>query len=231
MILSDGDIKERLDAGDLAIEPLDNPELQIQPASVDLRLGNEFIEFEGSNIPCIHPYNAEEGQNYTREDQASLDDFATEGLVIQEDDGKNEKYIETGDEYILQPKEFVLGSTYERVDIPADLVARVEGRSSLGRLAIVVHATAGFVDPGYSGKITLELSNLGNTAVALRPGEMRVSQLVFNELKTAAERPYGEERGSKYQGQKGPTASKIQNDDEWQRQAYEEKNLGHLDSD
>jgi dCTP deaminase len=115
---------------------------------------------------------------------------------------------------VLHPGDFVLGTTHERVAIPDDLIAHVEGRSSLGRLAIVVHATAGLCDPGYQGQITLELSNLGRAPVSLSPG-MRISQLTFTELKTPADRPYGAERGSKYQGQSGPQASKIQGDREF----------------
>ncbi|MFP4188349.1 MAG: dCTP deaminase [Halobacteriales archaeon] len=192
MILSDRDIRKRLEGGALVVEPLDDPELQIQPASIDLRLGNEFLEFERSNIPCIHPESEEETEEYTRR-----------------------RVVEGGDEYVLHPGDFVLGTTYETVEIPDDLVARVEGRSSLGRLAVVVHATAGFVDPGYRGQITLELSNLGTAPVALRPEEMRISQIVLTELSSPAETPYGEERGSKYQDQDGPTASRIGDDEEW----------------
>ncbi|NLV11540.1 dCTP deaminase [Halomicrobium sp. HM KBTZ05] len=191
MILSDTDILRRLEAGDLVIEPLDDIDLQVQPASVDLRLGREFLEFQHANIPCIHPNSEQETEEYT--DRVTVDD---------------------GDEYILHPGDFVLGTTHERVEIPADLIAHVEGRSSLGRLAIVVHATAGLCDPGYEGQITLELSNLGTAPVALSPG-MRISQLTFTELKTPADRPYGEERGSKYQGQTGPQASKIEKDHEF----------------
>ncbi|MBX0321973.1 dCTP deaminase [Halomicroarcula sp. F13] len=191
MILSDADIERRLREGDLVVEPLDDPDIQIQPASVDLRLGHEFLEFQHANIPCIHPNSEDEVADYVEE------------TTIDEDG-----------EYILHPGDFVLGTTHERVEIPDDLIAHVEGRSSLGRLAIVVHATAGLCDPGYEGQITLELSNLGTAPVALTPG-MRISQLTFTELKTPAERPYGSERGSKYQGQRGPQASKIQGDREF----------------
>ncbi len=191
MILSDQDIQDRIDEGDLVIEPLDNPELQIQPASVDLRLGNEFLEFQRTNIPTIHPNSEQEVDDYVRK-----------------------TYVDEEDEFILHPGDFVLGTTHESVVIPDDIIAHVEGRSSLGRLAIVVHATAGLCDPGYEGQITLELSNLGAAPVALTPG-MRISQLTFTELKSPAERPYGEERGSKYQGQKGPQASRVQNDPEF----------------
>ena len=191
MILSDVDIRRRLDEGDLVIEPLDEPDLQIQPASVDLRLGREFLEFQRTNIPCIHPNSEQE-----------IDEYVSE-TVVPEDD-----------EFILHPGDFVLGTTKERVEIPDDLIAHVEGRSSLGRLAIVVHATAGLCDPGYHGQITLELSNLGAAPVSLAP-DMRISQLTFTELSTPAERPYGEERGSKYQEQEGPQASKIGGDREF----------------
>ncbi|SDF19620.1 dCTP deaminase [Halorientalis regularis] len=191
MILSDTNILDRLAEGDLVIEPLEDVDLQVQPASVDLRLGREFLEFQHANIPCIHPNSEQEVEEYV-----------------------DETHVEEGDEFILHPGDFVLGTTVERVEIPPDLIAHVEGRSSLGRLAIVVHATAGLCDPGYQGQITLELSNLGTAPVALTPG-MRISQLTFTELKTAADRPYGEERGSKYQDQSGPQASKIQGDDEF----------------
>lgn len=188
MILSDADIRRRLGDGDLVIDPLDDPELQIQPASVDVRLGREFLEFRRANIPCIHPNREQEVGEYV-----------------------SETVIEDGNEFVLHPGDFVLGTTKERVEVPPDLVAQVEGRSSLGRLAVVVHATAGFIDPGYRGQVTLELSNLGSAPVALTPG-MRISQLVFTELKTASERPYGAERGSKYQDQAGPQASRIGGD-------------------
>ena len=191
MILSDGDILRRLEQGDLVVEPLADVDLQVQPASVDLRLGREFLEFQHANIPCIHPTSEREVDEYVEE-------------TVVDEDG----------EYILHPGDFVLGTTHERVEIPDDLIAHVEGRSSMGRLAIVIHATAGIVDPGYRGQITLELSNLGTAPVALTPG-MRISQVIFTELKNRAERPYGEERGSKYQDQGGPQASKIQGDREF----------------
>jgi dCTP deaminase len=193
MILSDTDLLERLGEGDLVVDPIDHLDTQVQPASIDMRLGSEFLEFQRTNIPCIHPDRADEVDEYVRE-----------------------TYVEEGEEFILHPGDFVLGTTKERVEIPSDLVATVEGRSSLGRLAVVVHATAGFIDPGFCGKITLELSNLGAAPVALSP-DMRVSQLVFTELKSASTRPYGIERGSKYQDQDGPKASKIQDDPEFER--------------
>jgi len=192
MILSDTDILARLREGDLMIDPLDDVDQQVQPASVDLRLGSEFLEFQRTNISCIHPTDEDEVGEYI-----------------------DETVVTEGEEFILHPGDFVLGTTKERVEMPTDLVANVEGRSSLGRLAVVVHATAGFVDPGYRGQVTLELSNLGTAPVALTPG-MRVSQLVFTELSSAAERPYGSDRGSKYQDQHGPQASRIGDDPEFE---------------
>lgn len=185
MILSDGDIKKRLAEGDLAIEPLSDPDLQIQPASVDLRLDDEFVVYRLSHMPVIDPRDPETVSRYTHRVK-----------------------IADGEAFTLHPGEFVLGSTHEWVRIPDDLVARVEGRSSIGRLAVVVHATAGFIDPGFEGRITLELSNLGRVAVKLYPG-MRISQIVLHEMKNAAERPYGASRGSKYQGQDRPETSRI----------------------
>ncbi|MFW5919723.1 MAG: dCTP deaminase [Halanaeroarchaeum sp.] len=193
MILSDGDILDRLAAGDLVIEPLEDVDLQVQPASVDVRLGREFLEFQRANIPSIHPNSENETEDYTQK-----------------------RVIDDDREFILHPGDFVLATTKERVEIPPDLVAQVEGRSSLGRLAVITHATAGFVDPGFRGRITLELSNLGTAPVALTP-EMRIAQLVFTELKNPARKPYGAERGSKYQDQTGPEASRIQGDEEFSR--------------
>ncbi|HUR70168.1 MAG TPA: dCTP deaminase [Candidatus Thermoplasmatota archaeon] len=188
MILSDADILARLKTGDLVVDPLDDPDVQVQPASIDLRLGNEFLVFRHPHIPYVDPRSG------------NVADY-TEKIAIAD-----------GAAFILHPGEFVLGTTYERVRIPHDLVAKVEGRSSLGRLAVVVHATAGFVDPGFEGHITLELSNLGRVPVALHP-KMRVSQIAIHQMTGPAARPYGHPtRGSKYQGQRGPTASRIGSD-------------------
>lgn len=188
MILSDADIKKRLERGDLVVEPIDDPELQIQPASIDLRLGAQFVLYRQPLVPFLDARDAHSIERHV------------EHIEIPAEEG-----------FVLQPGAFALGTTYERVRIPPDLVARVEGRSSIGRLAVVVHATAGFIDPGFAGQITLELSNLGRCAVKLYPG-MRISQIVFHEMKSPAERPYGSARGSKYQGQEGPIASRIGKD-------------------
>jgi len=214
MILSDRDIKSRLKEGDLVVEPLDDPELQIQPASVDMRLGREFLVFEHPSISCIHPERGDEVEEYVTRTTVTGPSNKSQ-QTLQEVAVANDATVDTIDqEFILHPDDFVLATTKERVEIPDDIIAHVEGRSSLGRLAIVVHATAGIVDPGYEGNITLELSNLGTAPVALRP-DMRISQLTFTKLTSPAERPYGEERGSKYQNQDGPTASRIGSDNEW----------------
>ncbi|MFB6262970.1 MAG: dCTP deaminase [Bradymonadaceae bacterium] len=189
MVLSDRDIRRRLEAGDLTVEPIDDPDRQIQPASVDVRLGREFVVYKLPHVACIDTDDPSTAHGYT------------ETVEIDPDEG-----------FTLHPGEFVLGSTQEWVDMPDDLVARVEGRSSIGRLAVVVHATAGFIDPGFEGRITLELSNLGRVAVKLYPG-MRISQLVFQTLSSPAQRPYGPDRGSKYQGQSGPATSRIADDE------------------
>ncbi|MCH2110410.1 MAG: dCTP deaminase [Polyangiaceae bacterium] len=188
MILSDRDLKARIESGSIGISPLDDPDLQIQPASIDLRLSNHFVVYHLPQVACIDP-----------KDENTVTG-CTESIVIDE-----------GKAFVLHPGEFALGSTLERVRVPNDLVARVEGRSSIGRLAVVVHATAGFIDPGFEGDITLELANLGSCAVKLYPG-MRISQVVFQTMTSPAERPYGPARGSKYQGQGGPVASKMGRD-------------------
>lgn len=189
VILSDRDLLARLQKGDLVVRPLDDPALQVQPASIDLRLGNEFLTFRAAPKTVVRVDDAQAAEEYTER-----------------------VHVPDGEEFILHPGEFALATTYEWLEVPPDLVARVEGRSSLGRLAIIVHATAGYVDPGFKGCLTLELSNLGKVPVALRP-KMRVSQIVLHELKSEAQRPYGEARGSKYQGQRGPTPSRIASDD------------------
>lgn len=189
-VLADRDIKYELTEGDLVIDPLKDETLQIQPATVDLRLGNEFIVFQKQNVTHIDPLDEREVEDYSQ-------------TIIADE------------KFILHPGRFALGTTIEHVEIPDYMIAEVEGRSSLGRLAIIVHATAGLCDPGYKGHITLELSNLGSAPVILWPG-MRICQLKMIYLNSQAEIPYGEERGSKYQNQEGPTTSKIGKDPEFQ---------------
>jgi dCTP deaminase len=181
-VLSDRSIKKALAAGRLGIEPLD--EQAIQPASVDLRLDYVFRVFRTTSRPYV--------------DVAQDVDDLTELVEISPEEP-----------FVIHPGSFCLGSTLETVTIPNDIVARVDGKSSLGRLGLLVHATAGYVDPGWTGKLTLELSNQSQMPIALYYG-MRIAQISFIELTTAVDRPYGSaELGSKYQGQTGPTPSRI----------------------
>jgi dCTP deaminase len=188
MILSDRDIRARLTRGDLEIGPLSDERLQIQPASVDLRLGGEFLVYKAAQVSCLDP-----------RDPASIS-AAMERVLVP-----------SGDAFVLHPREFALGTTEERVKMPIDLVGVVDGRSSIGRLAVVVHATAGFIDPGFEGQITLELSNIGSIPVKLYPG-MRLAQIVLHQMTSPAEFPYGAARGSQYNLQSGPQPSKIRLD-------------------
>jgi dCTP deaminase len=192
MILSDQQILVMLKDGALVIDPLDDPEVQIQPASVDLRLANHFMVMRHSSIPFIDP----------------LEDVPAHYM--------DERRIFQGDQetFIIHPGEFVLAATIERVKLPDNLVGRVDGRSSLGRLGLQMHSTAGFIDPGFEGNITLELSNVGRLPVKLHPG-MRVCQISFDVMSEPARRPYGHpSRRSKYQGQSGVMPSRVYRDAE-----------------
>ena len=197
MILSDAMLLEALERGELRFEPPIDLDQQVQPASIDLRLGSSFRVFNYGNHALIDP----------REpiDMEELTELVT----------LNER------PFILHPGAFVLGSTLEYVTIPARLVGRLEGRSSLGRLGIIVHATAGFIDPSFEGTITLEISNAGKIPVALHPG-MRICQLTLLETGPVL-RPYGAARRSKYQGQREPTASRITLDAEFARVLSDER--------
>ncbi|GAA3572218.1 dCTP deaminase [Kribbella ginsengisoli] len=181
MLLSDRDILAELDAKRVQLDPFDAA--MVQPSSVDVRLDRFFRVFENHRYPHIDP--AEEQPDLTRQVEPE------------------------GDEpFILHPGEFVLGSTFEQVTLPDDVAARVEGKSSLGRLGLLTHATAGFIDPGFSGHVTLELSNVATLPIKLWPG-MKIGQLCFFRLSSPAEHPYGSEKyGSRYQGQRGPTPSR-----------------------
>jgi dCTP deaminase len=182
VILSDRSIREALDAGHIEIDPL-FPDC-IQPSSVDLHVDRYFRVFRNHTMRVID----------VKEDQEDL----TELVEIKPDES-----------FVLHPGEFVLGSTAERVRLPNDLVARLEGKSSLGRLGLLIHSTAGFVDAGWNGHLTLELSNVANLPITLYPG-MKIGQISFLRMTTAAEVPYGSKAaGSKYQGQRGPTPSRY----------------------
>src|SRR5918997_336501 len=182
MILSDRTIREQLAAGRIGIDPLDDS--CIQPSSVDLRLDKLFRVFLNHTMSVID----------VRKDLSDL----TQEVEIKE-----------GDAFILHPGEFVLGSTSEQISLPDDIVARIEGKSSLGRLGLLIHSTAGFIDAGFSGHITLELSNVANLPITLYPG-MKIGQVSFLQMTTPADVPYGSSKvGSKYQGQRGPTPSRY----------------------
>ena len=181
MLLSDRDIRAQVEAGRIALDPYD-PGL-VQPSSIDVRLDRYFRVFENHRYPHIDP--AEEQPDLTR---------AVE--------------VEGDEPFILHPGEFALGSIFELVTLPDDVAARVEGKSSLGRLGLLTHATAGFVDPGFSGHVTLELANVATLPIKLYPG-MKIGQFCFFRLSSPSEHPYGSEKyGSRYQGQRGPTPSR-----------------------
>ena len=182
MILSDRDIKAEIAAGRIGIDPFD--ESDVQPSSVDLHVDRFFRTFHNARYPFI--------------DVKKPMDELTELVDMKEDEP-----------FILHPGEFVLGSTMEYVKLPHDLVARLEGKSSLGRLGLLIHSTAGYVDPGFEGHLTLELSNVANLPITIYPN-MKIGQISFFRLSSEAENPYGSTKvGSKYQGQRGPTPSKY----------------------
>lgn len=181
MLLSDRDIRAELDAGRVKLDPYDPA--MIQPSSIDVRIDRYFRLFDNHKYPYIDP----------REDQSDL----TRLIEVDPDQP-----------FILHPGEFVLGATYEQVTLPDDLAARLEGKSSLGRLGLLTHSTAGFIDPGFSGHVTLELSNMATLPIKLWPG-MKIGQLCFFKLSSASEKPYGSaDYKSRYLGQRGPTASR-----------------------
>jgi len=181
MLLSDRDIAAEIKGGRVVVEPFDAK--MIQPSSVDVRLDRFFRVFENHRYEVIDP--SVEQPELTREVAVAPNEF-----------------------FILHPGEFVLASTYEVITLPDDIAGRLEGKSSLGRLGLLTHSTAGFIDPGFSGHITLELSNVANLPVKLYPG-MKIGQLCLIKLSSSAEHPYGSAiYGSRYQGQRGPTPSK-----------------------
>src|SRR3989337_1489757 len=185
MILSDRDVKKKLVGGDIKISPPIDLSLQLGSCSIDLRLGKTFRIFEHSKHPYIDPFNTKYSADVT-------------------------KLIEVTDNepFILHPNDFVLATTIESFELADDLVGRLEGRSSLGRLGIVVHSTASIFEPGWKGKVVMELGNLGRMPVALYPG-MRICALTFEELTSPAQVPYYKKKSAKYIGQKVPEASKM----------------------
>ncbi|NKE55603.1 dCTP deaminase [Lentzea sp. PSKA42] len=182
MLLSDQDLRKEVESGRLVLDPFDLE--MLQPSSIDVRLDRFFRVFNNTR--------------YTHIDPAQQQDDLTSLVEAAE-----------GEPFVLHPGEFVLGSTYEMVTLPDDLAGRLEGKSSLGRLGLLTHSTAGFIDPGFSGHITLELSNVANLPITLHPG-MKIGQLCLFKLSSPAEHPYGSKRaGSRYQGQRGPTPSRA----------------------
>jgi len=182
MILSDRSIREEIKAGRIEIEPFDDT--AVQASSVDVHVDNLFRVFHNARYPFIDV-------------KQPMEDL-TELVKVPE-----------GEAFILHPGEFVLGSTLERVHLPDDVSARLEGKSSLGRLGLLTHSTAGFVDAGFEGHLTLELSNVANLPITIYPG-MKIGQIAFMRLTTPADMPYGSKQaGSKYQGQRGPTPSRY----------------------
>jgi dCTP deaminase len=181
MLLSDRDIKAQIEAGRIGLEPLEMGLLQ--PSSMDVRLDKFFRLFDNHKYPFIDPR--------TEQDELTR--------LVE---------VDPSEAFILHPGEFVLGSTFEFVTLPDDIAARLEGKSSLGRLGLLTHSTAGFVDPGFQGHVTLELSNVATLPIKLWPG-MKIGQLCFFQLSSVSENPYGSQKyGSRYQGQRGPTASR-----------------------
>ena len=185
MILSDKDIKKSLEEKRIIISPRPDFSIQLGSCSIDLRLGNSFRVFEHSRNPYIDPAQKDYSNEITTE------------IIIKD-----------GEQFIMQPGDFVLAVTLEHITIPDNLMGRLEGRSSLGRLGIVVHSTASIFDPGWDGKCVLELGNLGRMAVALTVG-MRICAMTFEELTSSADVPYGKKMHAKYQIQEGPQESRM----------------------
>jgi dCTP deaminase len=181
MVLSDRTIKDEMALGRIVIEPFDPQD--IQPASVDVHLGDGFRVFRNSRYPFIDPGI----------DQPNLTELMT---------------ATKAEPFVLHPGEFVLGTTLECITLPADVLGRLEGKSTLGRIGLLIHSTAGYVDPGWTGYLTLELSNVSNLPILLTPG-MKIGQISFDRLSTPVDKPYGHpDLGSHYQGQVGPTPSR-----------------------
>ncbi|MDY0341314.1 MAG: dCTP deaminase [Coriobacteriia bacterium] len=181
MVLSDRTIRQQMAAGRIVVEPCDARD--VQPSSIDLHLGSRFQVFRNSRYPYIDPAVEQQGLMDSVEATA-------------------------GEPFVLHPGEFVLGATIEEITLPDDIVARLEGKSSLGRLGLLIHSTAGYVDPGWTGTLTLELSNVASLPIVLTPG-MAIGQISFMQMTTPVERPYGSPGlGSRYQGQIEPTPSR-----------------------
>lgn len=185
MILSDLDIKAKLDQSEIKIDPMPDMAQALGTVSIDLRLGGQFMKYRTTDRPFI---DVKDPQTF-------------EGLTETVTKTENEAFV-------IHPQEFVLGSTLEKIELPANLAGRLEGKSSLGRLGIVIHSTAGKVDPGFKGNLVLEITNIGNLPVMLYPG-MRVCQLLFEQLSTPTSKAYTDREGSKYKNQEQTVASRA----------------------
>jgi dCTP deaminase len=188
MLLSDKDIKKYIKSRKIKIKPKPNFEKQLGPASLDIRLGYEFLVFNYSQKTYVDPKNPETFKNLT--------------TFIK---------LKKNENFVLQPRQFVLASTLEEIELPDDIAAKIEGRSSWGRLGLIVHSTAGYIDPGFKGKLTLELNNIGMLPILLYP-EVKICQLAFELLSSPAEVPYYKRKSSKYFGDKKVQGSKIYKD-------------------
>lgn len=188
MILSDRDIKKALQTGRIIVKPKPTLTEQLGSCSLDLRLGYHFRVFKHRRQPFVDPFDRESTTNMTEE-------------II----------ISRKEPYVIQPREFVLASILEWVELPDDLSARIDGRSSLGRLGLIIHSTAGHIDAGFKGSITMELTNVGMMPILLYP-KMRICQLVFEQLSSPTERPYTQKPGAKYHSKKTPVETAIAND-------------------
>lgn len=188
MILSDRDIKKYILEGKIKISPKPDFEVQLGPASLDFRLGQEFRVFNHTTKPYIDPKDPKTFHNLTEQIK-----------------------VKKGGYFVLQPAQFILGVTLEEIELPNDIGARIEGRSSWGRLGIIVHSTAGYIDPGFKGRLTLEISNIGMLPILLYPG-MRICQIAFEKLSSPAEIPYPKKKDAKYFGDKDPQESRIHKD-------------------
>jgi dCTP deaminase len=185
MILSDQDIKAKIENKQIKIDPVPDLSVAVGTVSVDLRLGHEFMVYKTTSSPYIDVKNPKTFENLT------------------------EKVVKTEDEaFVIHPREFVLGATLEKIELPHDIAGRLEGKSSLGRLGIVIHSTAGKVDPGFKGNLVLEITNIGNLPIMLYPG-MRVCQLLFEQLSSPVSKAYTEIESSKYKNQDKTVGSKV----------------------
>ncbi len=198
-IMSDRDIKEAILNKEIIIDPIDLEE-QIGPSSVDLRLGNRFRVFKHGNVEFV--------DTKTYKDR-EISTYKLNGKRVIE--YENSILYDNLDYFVIHPGEFVLASTLEKVSLPSHITGRLEGRSSLGRLGLIVHATAGYIDPGFEGNITLEIGNVGKLPIKIYHG-MRICQLVFEKMCSPAEIPYNRRRESKYINEEGATSSRISDD-------------------